>query len=79
MRIKILLEILMKNGKTTSKDFLVEKMNLSITSIRNLIREANSIGERNGFQVELIKGSGYYLSIIDKEKFEQYIKQKDKL
>lgn len=77
MRTKILLEILIKNGKTTSKNFLAEKMNLSITSIRNLIRDVNYIGDSNGFQVKLIKGSGYYLSIVDKEKFEKYMKQQN--
>jgi lichenan operon transcriptional antiterminator len=77
MRIKILIEILRKNEKTTSKTFLAKKMNLSDSSIRNLIREANSIGLKNGFQVELIKGEGYYLSVIDEEKFNPYMKEQE--
>jgi lichenan operon transcriptional antiterminator len=77
MRIKILIEILRKNEKTTSKTFLAKKMNLSESSIRNLIREANDVGLKNGFQVELIKGEGYYLSVIDEEKFDLYMKDQD--
>jgi lichenan operon transcriptional antiterminator len=77
MRIKILIEILRKTEKTTSKTFLAKQMNLSESSIRNLIREANSTGLKNGFQVELIKGEGYYLSVIDEEKFNLYMKEQD--
>ncbi|MFP7335638.1 PRD domain-containing protein [Shouchella clausii] len=78
MRVKILIDILKKSDRTISKTFLAKRMNLSESSIRNLIREVNGIGFSNGFQVELIKGEGYYLSIIDKEKFDEYIKYKEK-
>ncbi|NRG33072.1 BglG family transcription antiterminator [Niallia circulans] len=73
MRVKILIEILQKNDKVLSKNFLAEKMNLSDSSIRNLIREANSIGLKNGFQVELIRGEGYYLLVLDNKKFKRYM------
>lgn len=77
MRIKILLEVLIKNEKTISKTFLAKKMNLSESSIRKLIKEANVIGLKNGFQIELIKGDGYYLTVNDEGKFNAYIKKQE--
>lgn len=73
MRTKILLEILMKDKKIVPKSFLTKEMNLSESSIRKLVRDSNDIGQKNGFQIELIKKEGYYLSIIDEEKLNIYL------
>jgi len=32
---------------------------------------------KNGFQIELIKGEGYYLSVTDREKFDFYMKEQE--
>lgn len=78
MRTKILLEILMKDKKIVPKSFLTKEMNLSESSIRKLIRDSNDIGHKNGFQIELIKKEGYYLSITDEEKLNIYLDKEAK-
>lgn len=78
MRTKILLEILMKDKKIIPKAFLIKELNLSERSIRTLIRDSNDIGQKNGFQIELIKKEGYYLSIKDEEKLNIYLDKENK-
>ncbi|WP_315108930.1 BglG family transcription antiterminator [Clostridium intestinale] len=78
MRTKILLEILMKDKKIVPKAFLTKELNLSESSIRKLIRDSNDIGQKNGFQIELIKKEGYYLSITDEEKLNVYLDNESK-
>lgn len=74
MRTKILIENLQNNEKPLSRTSLAKRMNLSESSIRNLVRETNQIGSKNGFRVTLRKGEGYYLSILDQKKFDLYMK-----
>lgn len=78
MRTKILLEILMKDKKIIPKAFLAKELNLSESSIRKLIRDSNDIGQKNGFQIELIKKEGYYLSITDEKKLNIYLDEETK-
>lgn len=78
MRTKILLEILMKDKKVIPKSFLTKELNLSESSIRKLIRDSNDVGQKNGFQIELIKKEGYYLSVTDDEKLNIYLDKESK-
>jgi len=68
----------MKDKKIIPKSFLTKELNLSESSIRKLIRDSNDIGQKNGFQIELIKKEGYYLSITDEEKLNIYLDKENK-
>lgn len=74
MRTKMLIENLQNIEKPLSRTSLAKRMNLSESSIRNLVRETNQIGSKNGFRVELKKGEGYYLSLLDQKQFDLYMK-----
>lgn len=74
MKISILMGIfLSRHEEIISKSDLVKEMNLSESYIRQLVREANLEGERNGFKIKLIKGKGYFLEILDRQLFDSYV------
>lgn len=77
MRIYILLQNLMNRNGTISKELLAKDLDLSISSIRNLIRSANDVGKKNGFAIKLIKGKGYYLSVQDEKPFHRFLEQEE--
>ncbi|MBM7539949.1 BglG family transcription antiterminator [Amphibacillus cookii] len=73
MRTMTLLGILEKYDRPVTKVILSERMNLSESSIRNVVRDSNQIGEKNGFQIELIRGQGYVLHITSRERYDQFV------
>lgn len=73
MRTKILLKILMDSSKVVSMSSLVDQMNLSESSIRNLIRDSNKAGLKHGFRIELARGEGYYLLKTDKVQLDWFL------
>lgn len=76
MKISILMGIfLSRHEEIISKSDLVKEMNLSESYIRQLVREANLEGEKNGFKIKLIKGKGYFLEILDSQLFDSYVKE----
>lgn len=79
MRTKILLDILSECTKPVSKPILAEKMNLSESSIRNIVRESNTIGGKNGFQIDLVRGQGYLLQVTCEDLFKRYEKSVESL
>ncbi len=68
-----LLGILEKDDRPVTKAVLSEKMDLSESSIRNIVRDSNQIGSKNGFQIELIRGQGYVLHITSREGYDQFV------
>lgn len=76
MRTKWLVDILSGCTKPISKSVLAERMNLSESTIRNIVRESNLIGLKNGFQLELVRGQGYLLHVTSEELFQQFIQDK---
>lgn len=79
MRTLILLEILEKHDRPVSKTVLAKKMNLSESTIRNIVRDSNKEGEKSGFQIELIRGQGYVLHVKNQSSFEQFRSQNENL
>lgn len=72
MRTLILIGILAAHDRPVSKSTLVKEMNLSESSIRNVVREANQEGKKCGFEIELIRGQGYVLHVKSESLFETF-------
>src|SRR5690625_4870136 len=51
-------------------------MNLSESTIRNLIKEVKSTSKDDGFTINLLRGKGYILKITDHNLFKEYKKEK---
>lgn len=79
MRSKILIKILMDENRPIKRDYIAEKMNLSESSIRNIVKDTNYFGLKHGFQIKVIKGKGYFLNILDENKFNNFLGKKQEL
>ncbi len=80
MRTRILLGILdTTTDRIVPRTELIKKMNLSESSIRNLVKLSNKIGEQNGFKIELLRGRGYYLAVTNLRKFREYLDETENL
>lgn len=75
MRDKILIKLLAECKSPMKRADIAKKMNLSESSIRNLIKNVNQNGLKKGFEVEMIKGKGYVLHILDKELFNLFMNE----
>lgn len=76
MRSKILIKILLNENCPIKRECIAEKMNLSESSIRNIVKDANYFGLKYGFKINIIKGKGYVLNILDEKKFNNFIGKK---
>lgn len=74
MRECVILECLRNSGDYLSLDYFADKLGVSTRTIRNEIKNIESIEERNGFKLEYKTRLGYILNPKDQEKFENYLK-----
>lgn len=74
MREKILVDLLLKSNVPMKLPYLTHSMELSESTIRNVIKEVNVSSAENGFSIQLERGKGYFLKIIDQKKFANYQK-----
>lgn len=72
MREKILVNLLEEKKVPVSLKEICHIMNLSESTIRNLIKEIKITSEKNGFTIDLLRGKGYILKIIDQNNFVKY-------
>jgi len=77
MRTRNLIEILLEErpNPITRAD-IAKRMNLSVSSIRSIIKETEEVGLNNGFCIELQKGKGYILNITNDNYFKVFIDEK---
>lgn len=74
MRERIILEELRNSSDYLNLDHFANKLGVSTRTIRNEIKNIESIDERNGFKLEYKTKLGYVLNIKDEEKFDHYLK-----
>lgn len=72
MREKILVNLLMKSYVPIKLSQLTLLMELSESTVRNVIKEINISSLNDGFTIELERGKGYCLKVRDKNRFEEY-------
>lgn len=72
MREKILVNLLMKSYAPIKLSQLTLLMELSESTVRNVIKEINISSSNYGFTIELERGKGYCLKVRDKNRFEEY-------
>lgn len=75
-RIKMLLRLIENNDFCTAKTISIS-LNVSVKTVRNLIKECNTILEKNGAQIASKNGVGFYLIIFDEEKYNAFKSQKE--
>ena len=73
MRERIILEELANSSGYLNLDYFANHLGVSTRTIRNEIKNIESIDERNGFKLEYKTRLGYLLKIKDKEKFNSYL------
>lgn len=73
MREKILVNLLEEKKVPVSLKAICHIMNLSESTIRNLIKEIKLTSEKDGFTICLLRGKGYILNIMDSDRFEKYL------
>jgi len=73
MREKQLIEHIHQHVVPISRQQLAKVLGVSESTIRNLIRDTQTTGKKNGFEIELIKGKGYRLQITNDEQFKTYL------
>lgn len=73
MREQKIIEELWKSNTHLSLDYLSQTFGVSTRTISNDIKYLMQIGMRCGFQIHLKRKVGYYLQIIDQEKFNAYL------
>lgn len=73
MREKLLMKILLNQKKPIGKQCLCEILRISESTLRNQVSTLNRDGYRYDFEIIMLKGQGYYLSVKDKHKFEKYL------
>lgn len=71
MRKKLIIQSISEATPISLKE-LVEVLKVSDRTIRAEIKELNLEGLKNGFEIENLRGKGYILKIIDREKFTTY-------
>lgn len=76
MREKILVDLLEESKVPVSLKEICNIMNLSESTIRNLIKEVKSTSKDDGFTINLLRGKGYILKITDHNLFKEYKKEK---
>lgn len=72
MRERILVNLLAESKVPISLTEICTEMNLSESTIRNLIKEIKFSSEMNGFTIYLLRGEGYVLEIRDQALFDEY-------
>ena len=66
----------LQNNKYLSRSFLANKLNISESTVRKWISDTNDIGIKNGFVIEYERGKGYFLEILNKEKYHDFLSKK---
>lgn len=74
MRERIIVEELRSSSGYLNLDYLAKKLGVSTRTIRNEMKNIESIDERNGFKLEYKTRLGYILNLKDEEKFNHYLK-----
>lgn len=74
MRERIIIEELRSSSGYLNLDYLAKKLGVSTRTIRNEMKNIESIDERNGFKLEYKTRLGYILNLKDEEKFNHYLK-----
>ena len=72
-----LLRILYKKGETISGETLSSDLNVSSRTIRNDVKTINEQSEDLGVQIESVVGRGYFLIVLDENKFDKLVSQQD--
>ncbi|MFC6464186.1 BglG family transcription antiterminator [Marinilactibacillus sp. GCM10026970] len=72
MREKILVDLLLDCKEPISLSDIAKTLGYSESTIRKLIKETMITSEKHGFIIELLKGKGYILSVLDKQLFTKY-------
>lgn len=75
MREKRILNELLHSEQYCSLEYLANCLNVSTRTISNDMKYLAKDGEQHGFQIHLKRRLGYYLEIVDKQKFQMYMKQ----
>lgn len=76
MKTRNLIKILLIESPDPVKRInIAERMGLSESTIRNIVKETEQLGLQNGFQIELQKGKGYILHIVDAKLFNKFMKE----
>lgn len=75
-RVKRLFDIICTNKKSYTAKELADKLDVSLKTVRNDLKEINSIFSSNGGNVKSKSGLGYSFKINDKEKFMDFLKTK---
>jgi len=72
LREKILVDLLEESKVPVSLKEICHAMNLSESTIRNLIKEIKLTSNKNGYTICLLRGKGYILKIFDQNLFNEY-------
>lgn len=75
MREKILVDLLLNSKKPLKLPGIVRKMDYSESTIRNLIKDINDKKVTNGFMIRFKREKGYFLEIVDQNRFDNYISE----
>ena len=74
MRERIIIEELRNSSEYLNLDYFANKLGVSTRTIRNDIKNIESIDERNGFKIEYKSKLGYILNLKDEETLNHYLK-----
>lgn len=75
MRSKKILQELINKNTYINCDYLANLLNVSTKTISNTMKILITDGNKNGFNIKLKRGRGYYLEIIDKNNLDSYIEK----
>lgn len=62
---------LLSQDKFQTADLLAKKMNLHVKTVRQMAHRLSGFLEKNGAEIQIKRGTGYKLNVIDFEKFKQ--------
>ncbi|MBP2058224.1 lichenan operon transcriptional antiterminator [Lactobacillus colini] len=75
---KEIIEKLKKSEDYLSSAYLAKELNVSKRTIQNRLKNLNKDGNKFGFKIKNIYSKGYYLDIVNQDKFIDYYKSQSK-
>lgn len=75
MRSKRILQDLLNRDTYTNCNYFANLFNVSTKTISNTMKILINDGNKNGFNIRLKRGRGYYIEITDKNKLDSYIEK----
>lgn len=75
MRTLKALKLLESKDTPVSKTEMANKLNVSESSVRNLVRSLSKDKEKNGFEIETIRGQGYVLTIRNRRLYNRFLRK----